>query len=213
MPGLQPPEISSRTITMVISVVTLAVVWGVVWANLPTMEELQASQVPSRVAAPVPSSPILDRAIPGVPPEKAKGEAVPLRTVVINGAEVPNGGTDLSAPSLPVDPRARQIVEMKCDAEVDQLCPQSMPGDDRQQCMERRITHFPLLCQQIFQQRLVRWKERSGHAQACVGDVKRFCRTVQSGEGRVLQCLQNHAQDVSDQCYATLPKGALSVRN
>lgn len=199
--------------TMVISAIALAMVWVVVWANVPTTEELQASHVSSQAAAIAPPSPVLDLTIPGASPADEKPGASSSRTVVVNGAEGATAGTDVSASSLPADPRARQIVEIKCDAEVEYVCPQSLPGEERRQCMERRMPHFPRMCQQILQQRLVRWKERSGQAAACVEDVKRLCRRIPSGDGRVLQCLQSHAQDISEQCYRTLPKGSLTYRN
>ena len=213
MASPQPQPYSSRVLTMVVSLAVLAVVWTVVWASLPTLEELRASKVPPQAAETAPPSPVLDLTIPGVPPADDKASATPSPVVVVNGAEGPKAGTDLGMPSVPLDPRARQIVEMKCDVEVEQVCPQSLPEEERRQCMERRMTHFPLMCQQILQPRLVRWKERSGHAQACVEDVQRLCREIQPGEGRVLQCLQRHAQDVSEPCYRTLPKGSLTYRN
>lgn len=213
MASPQSQQVSSRVITMVFSIAALAVVWGVVWVNMPTMGEMESSQVSSYTAETAPPFPALDLAIPGVLPADSKASETSVPTVVVNGAEGPKAGTELSESSAPLNPRARQIVEMKCDAAVEQICPQSMPEDERRQCMEQRITHLPRLCQQILQQRLVRWKERSGHALACVTDVQRLCRQVQPGEGGVLQCLQSHAQDLSDQCYATLPKGSLTYRN
>lgn len=198
---------------MVISIAALAVVWGVVWANMPAMEELRSSRVPVHAAETASLSPVLDLTIPGVPPAEGRGSKPSSHKVVVNGGEGPKTGTELSEPSAPIDSRTRQIAEMKCDAAVEPVCPQSMPGEDRRQCIERRMTQLPRMCRQILQQRLVRWKERSGHALACVEDVQRLCREVQPGEGRVLQCLQRHAQDVSDQCYATLPKGSLTYRN
>ena len=212
MASPQPQQVLSRGITIEISVAALAAVWGVVWSNMPTIKEIQAAQVSASAAKVVPPSSVLDLTIPGVPPADEEKTKSSSPTVVVNGAEGPEVGTELSERSVPVDPRARQIVEMKCDAEVEQVCPQSMQGEGRRQCMERRMTQLPRMCQQILQQRLVRWKESSGHAQVCVEDVKRFCPEVQAGEGRVLQCLQRHAQNVSDQCYATLPKGSLTYR-
>lgn len=209
----QSQQVLSRIITMATSVAALAVVWGVVWANMPTLEEIQSSPVASREVKSIHPAPTLDLTIPGVPSHNGKEPESSLPTMAVNGVEGPQTGTDLSARSAPIEPRARQIVEMKCDVEVEAACPQSMPGEDRRQCVEQRIPHLARPCQQILRQRLVRWKERSGQALACVEDVKRFCADVPSGEGRVLQCLQGHAQEVSDRCYATLPKGSLTYRH
>ena len=35
---------------------------------------------------------------------------------------------------------------------------------------------------------------------ACQGDVKRFCSTVQPGEGRIVKCLREHARELSPEC-------------
>jgi hypothetical protein len=42
---------------------------------------------------------------------------------------------------------------------------------------------------------------------ACQADIKRFC-SKRPGAG-ALQCLQQHAQELSDGCYERLPKGTL----
>lgn len=35
---------------------------------------------------------------------------------------------------------------------------------------------------------------------ACAEDVKKFCPEVKAGEGRIVQCLKQHAQDLSPNC-------------
>jgi len=35
---------------------------------------------------------------------------------------------------------------------------------------------------------------------ACADDVKKFCSDVKAGEGRILQCLKRHGQDLSQGC-------------
>jgi hypothetical protein len=44
---------------------------------------------------------------------------------------------------------------------------------------------------------------------ACQADIRRFCPDVKSGGRQTLQCLQHHAQELSDGCYGMLPKGTL----
>ena len=41
---------------------------------------------------------------------------------------------------------------------------------------------------------------------ACAGDVKKFCSDVKAGEGRILQCLKQHGQDISQGCSDILQK-------
>ena len=203
------PSSSSRLTAILVTIVGLGLVWGLVLANMPTKDQLHATGVSPRSMKAMPPTPELDLSIPGVPAPDAPGS----HRVVVNGAEIPQSEQGVGGGGVALDPRARQIAEMKCEAELQQACPDSLQGEDRRRCMEQRAKHLPSPCQSMIRQQLVRWKERSGHAVACADDVKRFCREVPTGEGQMLQCLQDHAQDVSDGCYATLPKGALTLRN
>jgi hypothetical protein len=205
----KPLSSSNRLTAILATIAGLGLVWGLVWANLPTSDQLHASGAPPRAVTATLPTPTLDLSIPGVPPPDAPG----AHRVVVNGAELPQSEQGEGGLEVASDPRSKQIAEMKCEAELQQACPDSLQGESRRRCMEQRAKHLPPLCQAMIRQQLVRWKEQSGHALVCADDVKRFCRAVPSGEGQVLQCLQDHAQDVSDKCYATLPKGALTLRN
>lgn len=50
--------------------------------------------------------------------------------------------------------------------------------------------------------------QRGAHPfrKACAEDVKKFCPDVKPGEGRILQCLEQHAKDVSENCSGMLQK-------
>lgn len=200
---------SNRFVAILVTLVGLGLVWGLVWANMPVKDRFQASEVSSRSKKADPLTPVLDLSIPGVPPPDVSGS----HQVVVNGEAGSQGDQGAGEAGAAGNPRATQIVEMKCEAELQQVCPDSVQGEARRRCMERQAAHLPPLCQSMIRRQLVRWKELSGHALACAEDVKRLCRNVQPGDGQVLQCLQGHAQDVSDRCYATLPKGALTLRN
>ncbi|MEQ1794570.1 MAG: cysteine rich repeat-containing protein [Nitrospira sp.] len=205
----KPSSSSSRLAAIFVTIVGLGLVWGLVWANMPSKDQLHASGVSSRASNATPPTPALDLSIPGVPAPNAPGS----RRVFVNGAEVSQSGQNVSGAGAAANVRAKQIAEMKCEAELQQVCPDSLQGEDRRQCMEQRAKQLPSPCQSMVRQQLVRWKEQSGHAVACADDVKRFCPDAQAGDGQMVQCLQDHAQDVSDGCYATLPKGALTLRN
>jgi len=194
---------SGKATTSLVTVVGLILVWTIVWANLPSKEELLSAQpAPSLVEAA--RAPELDLTIPGMPVQPNENSAG-------------NGGsasvTTLGGLSVPLDGRARQIAEVKCEAEVQQYCPDSLSGEDRRRCVMQRLKRLDAPCQQIVRQRLVRWKEADGYKLACAEDVKRVCREVQPGDGRILQCLQEHEQDLSEGCYQSLPKGHLNLRN
>jgi len=188
------------------TVVGLGLVWLIVVVSLPSQQELSANepQLSQRMIvaskAQTPSEPTLDLSIPGVPP----GRPIPPDQEQL---EVAGIGPSAAAQ---IDPRAAQVARLRCDAEVAQLCPDSPEGSGRKQCLERRAQKLTAPCQQQLRERLVKWREeRSRLVNSCQADVKRWCSAAPPGEGQILQCLQEHAQDLSDLCYETLPKGTV----
>lgn len=195
-------ERSGKAAASLATVAGLILVWAIVWANFPSKEELLSAQSGTS-SVEVTRARALDLTIPGVSSQPVPNSA---------GAGEASGAT-LGGLSVPRDSRARQIAEVKCDAEVQQYCPDSLSGEDRRRCVMQRFKRLAPTCQQIMQQRLVRWKEADGYKLSCAVDVTRFCRTVSPGDGRMLQCLQEHEQDLSEGCYQSLPKGRLQTRN
>lgn len=191
----------------VVSVMGLIVIWSLVWANLPSKEELLSVRAPNHPASVPPPVPELDLSIPGVPATSSPGMGAstePVRSKMVLGA---HAGSD------PNDTRARQVLELRCEADVQQICPESLSGEERRQCVAQRLRKFPAPCQQLLRRRLVRWEEAEGAIPACAEDVKRLCAAVMPGDGRILQCLQEHAQEISEPCHQNLPKGHLLVRH
>ncbi len=212
-------EAGVRIVAGAVTTVALGAVWLGIVTSLPTGQELSTgyNQNPSLAVAAslglaasgrkdatppevAPSEPELDLTIPGVPP------AVSSQTERID-REAP-----LIVPPV-TDARSAQVVRLKCEAEIEQLCPESAEGSSRTRCLERKAPQLAPPCQQQLQERFVKWKEeRSRLLSACQEDARRLCIGIRPGDGRVMQCLQDHAQDVSDRCYQTLPKGALLFR-
>ena len=127
------PSSSSRLTAILVTIVGLGLVWGLVWANMPSKDQLHASGVSSRSMKATPPTPSLDLSIPGVPAPDAPGS----HRVVVNGTEIPQPEQGLGEAAVALDPRARQIAEMKCEAELQQACPDSLHGEDRRRCMEQ----------------------------------------------------------------------------
>jgi Cysteine rich repeat len=193
--------LSNRILAGALTFIGLGLIWGAIVSSLPSEQELAAKEAPVFLR-PVSKSlpePTLDLSIPGVP--AAQPASAPLTTV----AEMPS-------PSKALDPRAAQVSRLRCEAEVEQLCPHSLDGAVRKQCFEQRAQQLPEPCQHQLRQRLVKWKEeRSRLTAACQADIKRFC-SMRPGSGEMLQCLQQHAQELSEGCYERLPKGALHFK-
>lgn len=197
------PTRSGKAVTNSISVVGLILVWTVIWTNFPSKEELFSAQSAS-LRGESQRVPELDLTIPGVvsrPAENSARTADSLSVATLGGLSVPR------------DRRAKEIAEVKCEAEVQRYCPDSLEGENRRRCVVQRLKRLDAPCQQIVQQRLVRWREAESYKHACIEDMKRVCPTVQPGDGRILQCLQEHEQDLSEVCYQSLPKGRLHLRN
>jgi hypothetical protein len=196
--------LSNRILAGALTFLGLGVVWMAIIGNLPSHQEISAMEslqpAPQAVGANPLPEPVLDLSIPGVPPTPPPGSDPAL----------PSAITDAPRTSLPVDPRAAQVARLRCEAEVEHLCPEASDGLGRRQCLEKHAQQLPAVCQQQVRERLVRWKEqRSRLLLACQADIKRFCPEMRPGGGQQLQCLQQHAQELSDECYGMLPKGTL----
>jgi hypothetical protein len=200
---------SSRLIAGAITILGLGLVWVAVAINFPSQEELSSAALPAatRQAAgptfPLSAPPTLDLTIPTSPP--LSSEAAMSRPNDDRSRD-----SSVEAPIVTrLDPRALQVARLKCEANIEQLCPDSPDGSARTRCLQQRAKQLPPLCQSQLHERFVKWKEdRSRLMAACDVDVKQFCRAVEPGSGQILQCLQAHGQEVSDRCYQTFPKGA-----
>jgi hypothetical protein len=193
----------NRILAGAVTFVGLGIIWMAIVNNLPSQQELSAKESPQPSAqgaqAQPATEPVLDLSIPGVP----SGPRASERPSSGARREIPPAATAL-------DPRAAQVARLRCEAEVEQLCPEASDGHGRRQCLEKRAQHLPAACQQQVRERLVKWKEeRSQLKLACQADIRRFCPDLRPGVGQTLQCLQQHAQEVSDGCYEMLPKGTL----
>jgi len=201
---------SSSTIAGAITIIALGFVWVTVATNFPSQEELslaalspetrQAAGPLSSVSAP----PTLDFTIP---------TSLPLPSE--SAEERPDDGRSRdSGVEAPIvmrsDSRALQANRLKCESEIEQLCPDFSDDSTRTRCLRQRAKQLPPLCQSQLNEQFVKWKEdRSRLMEACDADVKRFCRAVKPGNGQIIQCLQLHGQEVSDRCYQALPKGTV----
>lgn len=201
---------SGGIIAGAITVLGLGLVWATVAFNFPSQEELSSAALPAetrhaaRAVPPLPETPTLDLTIPTSPP-------LPSEIAIPKPDDDRSRDSSAEAPVVTrLDSGMLQATKLKCEAEIEQLCPDSLDGSDRTRCLKRRLNQLPPLCQSQLQERFVRWKEdRSRLIAACDVDVKRFCRAIKPGGGQVLQCLQSHDQEVSDRCYQVLPKGTV----
>ena len=198
---------SGGTIAGVITILGIGLVWITVATNFPSQEELFSAELPAetrqstRSSSPLSAPPTLDLTIPTSPP-------LPSEAAVSRPDDDRSRDSSVEAPVVTrFDSSALQATRLKCEAEIEQLCPDSPDGSARTRCLKQRAKQLPPLCQSQLHERFVKWKQdRSRLMAACDEDAKRFCRAVKPGSGEILQCLQSHDQEVSDRCYQTLPK-------
>jgi Cysteine rich repeat len=192
----------------IVSLVGLGGVWGVVLLMLPHGDYDAVSMAHSTPSKPVPpdtasatailpettASPALedDLSLAALPPP----DPLPMPT--------PAGRAGVPRMTMPLN------IEIRCDEEMEAACPDGSV-EERRQCMQDKLRHLSAPCRQRAREHLVRMKASLRHMRvACEEDVRRFCRDAEMGRGAVLQCLETHAQEVSDSCFQTLPKrGAL----
>ena len=198
---------SSGAISGVVTILGLGLVWVTVSTNFPSEEELSSAGLPAETRqAAAPSSslsvpPTLDFTIPTSPP-------LPSEAAMVRPGDERSTDPHADAPVVTrLAPSSVQATRLKCEAGMEQLCPDSLDGAVRTRCLKQRAKQLPPMCQSQLQERFVKWKEdRSRLIAACREDVKRFCPAVKPGGGEILQCLQSHDQEVSDWCYQALPK-------
>jgi hypothetical protein len=191
---------SNRILAGAFTLLGLGVVWTVIATNVPSQQDISAMESPVQAVAPTTAQePVLDLSIPGVPPTPSASELPPSAALV----ESP----------MTMDPQAAQAARLRCEAEVEQLCPQASDGSGRSQCLEKLAPQLSAACQHQIRERLVRWKEERGRLiLACQTDLRRFCPDARRGGAHALQCLKQHAQELSDGCYGMLPKGTLRFK-
>ena len=199
---------SSSMIAGAVTIAALGLVWVTVAGNFPSQEELFSTAPPAearQVVRPLPSMsvpPRLDLTIPTSPP-------LPSDAAMASHGEDRSHDANVDIPVVTrLDSRPLQAARLKCEADVEQLCPDSSDGPARTRCLQQRAKQLPPLCQNQLKEQFVKWKEdRNRVMAACDEDVRRFCRAMKPGNGQIFQCLQSHGQEVSDRCYQTLPKG------
>ncbi|HEY6084571.1 MAG TPA: cysteine rich repeat-containing protein, partial [Nitrospira sp.] len=209
-------DLSSRIFAGALTIVGLGAVWIAILTSLPSREELSPQEAPPTAHAAAGTS-VSSLPVHTETPSDTVSAGEPTLDLSIPGAAplAPPSEQDQSGNfnSVQHDSRLAQVTRLKCEAEIEQLCPDAPEGSGRARCLERRAKDLPLPCQNQLRERFVKWKEdRSRMLSACASDVRRLCVAMKPGEGRVMHCLQEHAQEVSDGCYQTLPKGTLLFR-
>ncbi len=85
-----------------------------------------------------------------------------------------------------------------CSEDVAKFCKDVQPGEGRiAKCLKEHEQELSPTCKQHIAEMKKRLKET---AQACHDDALKFCKDVKQGEGRILQCLKEHQNEISPEC-------------
>ncbi|MDD4975682.1 MAG: cysteine rich repeat-containing protein [Bacteriovorax sp.] len=55
-------------------------------------------------------------------------------------------------------------------------------------------------------------QEASGQKMSCAADVKKFCASVEKGQGRIVKCLKEHEKEISPDCLGQLAASKEKMR-
>lgn len=193
-----PSRIGAVVLVTLLSCLVLGGVWGLVIYILPQSEALPDA-MPVSIPSPSRSSP--------------STTSLPVLTVT-DGSPHP-GSVPAEPPVVQPQPSVASVAEsvrvpigreVKCDLEMDALCPEE--EGERRACLQRKAAQLSLPCRPMLRDKLARMKETWRQLRvACEADRRQYCREVPSAGGEMLlQCLESHAQEVSDQCFQFLPK-------
>ena len=208
------PRVRAAVVAGLFTLTVLGIVWTVVVLSLPKQKtsainpaepEAQAphTEAPTRLPPPAldaPSTPPLS-----TPPSRRNTPArkepfaplagpMPEATIQRPPGMSRNEGTSVA-----------QGMSPHCMAELERLCPGTGSGPARRQCVQDNENTLSRPCRQQLDAMASRITEDMQRFKAaCRGDVKRFCRRAQPGGGGILQCLEEHYEEVSDACYQAL---------
>ncbi len=91
-----------------------------------------------------------------------------------------------------------------CKADVEKFCKDIKPGKGRiVSCLKSHEADLSQACKDHMGQVRENAKE---FMTACKPDVKKFCKNIPRGKGRVLACLKSHKDELSDSCKAFFTK-------
>lgn len=92
-----------------------------------------------------------------------------------------------------------------CGADYQKFCAEVKPGEGRiGKCLQEHKDELSQSCRAFFQD-ATRTIIREFIA-ACQTDVANNCKGVQPGEGRILNCLRAHQENISGQCGNVIKK-------
>ena len=96
-----------------------------------------------------------------------------------------------------------------CEADLQQYCSQVTPGEGRLlHCVAAHEDKLSGQCDYALYQAASLLEQLSVAivyvAQSCATEIDTFCDDVEAGEGRILSCLDQHADELGDSCQRAI---------
>jgi hypothetical protein len=95
-----------------------------------------------------------------------------------------------------------------CKPDVEKYCKEVKPGGGRiLRCLKENHDKLSGECKEQMAEAKEKMKEKMKETEeACKEDVEEFCKDVQPGEGRIMQCLKKHEEHISKKCRSAFEK-------
>lgn len=94
--------------------------------------------------------------------------------------------------------------ERPCAEEIAKYCKDVKAGGGRiLSCLHEHQKDLSITCSKKLEESKQKIMEAQ---QACSGDLEKFCKDVQPGQGRILNCLREHVQELSPACSQIIGK-------
>ena len=107
--------------------------------------------------------------------------------------------------SLPVLANAGDEAGQACGADYQKFCAEVQPGEGRiGRCLMQHKQELSGSCQQFLARTAQTLIQQ--FVAACQDDVTQYCKNVQPGEGRVLNCLREQHEAISPACQQLIKK-------
>jgi golgi apparatus protein 1 len=115
-----------------------------------------------------------------------------------------------AADNQPRDDRTQRIVAAACGTDMRKLCANIEPGEGRKaRCLVDRKAEISVGCSSVLQGLPV-WSSEGAPPEGrnilakCEQDMKKFCKEIERGEGRIVQCLRAQQSGISSACQSLL---------
>ena len=98
-----------------------------------------------------------------------------------------------------------------CKADAEKFCKDVKPGGGRvMACLKAHEDQLSDSCKAKGAEKKAEFKEKhpkmAAAMEACKADKEKFCKDVEPGEGRIVDCMKSHATDLSSSCRETIER-------